>query len=153
MTRSFDPNSVALPIGHWIHGEYVGGPASSFCARLTGLHIFCCPIADAVMVDRAVESANSALRTSGWATCRPREGKYPASMGGSDRGGSRGTRAAGSAVVLKPSEMAPFSTLYMAMLASRAGIPSGIINIVLGDGPVIGLVAEKVSWYPRGDRV
>ncbi|MDR3517502.1 MAG: aldehyde dehydrogenase family protein [Azospirillaceae bacterium] len=46
--------------------------------------------------------------------------------------------AAGNAVVLKPSEMTPFSTVYLAQLAVRAGIPAGLINIVLGDGPTTG---------------
>ncbi len=46
--------------------------------------------------------------------------------------------AAGNAVVLKPSEMTPFSTLYLAELSARAGIPAGLINIVLGDGLTTG---------------
>lgn len=46
--------------------------------------------------------------------------------------------AAGNAVVLKPSEMTPWSTIRLAELAIKAGIPAGIINIVLGDGPVTG---------------
>ncbi|MCT7378115.1 aldehyde dehydrogenase family protein [Chelativorans salis] len=46
--------------------------------------------------------------------------------------------AAGNAVVLKPSELTPFSTLFIAELAERAGLPSGLINIVLGDGPTTG---------------
>jgi aldehyde dehydrogenase (NAD+) len=46
--------------------------------------------------------------------------------------------AAGNAVVLKPSEMTPFSTLFIAELALRAGIPAGLVNIVLGDGPTTG---------------
>jgi aldehyde dehydrogenase (NAD+) len=46
--------------------------------------------------------------------------------------------AAGNAVVLKPSEMTPFSTLCMAELAVEAGIPPGLINVVLGDGPTTG---------------
>jgi aldehyde dehydrogenase (NAD+) len=46
--------------------------------------------------------------------------------------------AAGNAVVLKPSEITPFSTLYLAELASKAGIPDGLINIVLGDGATTG---------------
>ncbi|GGF20516.1 aldehyde dehydrogenase [Aliidongia dinghuensis] len=46
--------------------------------------------------------------------------------------------AAGNAVVLKPSEMTPFSTVYLAELAVRAGVPAGLINIVLGDGPTTG---------------
>lgn len=46
--------------------------------------------------------------------------------------------AAGNAVVIKPSEMTPYSTLFVAELAERAGLPSGLINVVLGDGPTTG---------------
>ncbi len=46
--------------------------------------------------------------------------------------------AAGNAVVLKPSEMTPFATLYLAQLSVRAGLPAGLINIVLGDGRTTG---------------
>lgn len=53
--------------------------------------------------------------------------------------------AAGNAVVLKPSEMTPFSTLYMAELAVRAGLPAGLFNVVLGDGPVTG---NAITGHP-----
>ncbi|KQX38117.1 aldehyde dehydrogenase [Devosia sp. Root436] len=46
--------------------------------------------------------------------------------------------AAGNAVVLKPSEMTPFSVMRMAELAIEAGMPPGIFNIVQGNGPVTG---------------
>ena len=46
--------------------------------------------------------------------------------------------AAGNAVVLKPSEMTPFSALRMAELAVKAGIPEGLINIVQGNGEITG---------------
>lgn len=46
--------------------------------------------------------------------------------------------AAGNAVVLKPSEITPFSVLRMAQLAIEAGIPPGIFNIVQGDGRTTG---------------
>jgi len=46
--------------------------------------------------------------------------------------------AAGNAVVLKPSEMTPFATLRMAELSVQAGIPAGLVNVVLGDGPTTG---------------
>ncbi|KPL53779.1 aldehyde dehydrogenase [Prosthecomicrobium hirschii] len=46
--------------------------------------------------------------------------------------------AAGNAVVLKPSEMTPFATVRMAELSVEAGLPAGLINVVLGDGPVTG---------------
>lgn len=74
---------------------------------------------------------------------------FPISMAGWKLGPAL---AAGNAVVLKPSEMTPFSTLYMAELAVRAGIPEGIVNIVLGDGRVTGNAItghagiEKVSF-------
>ena len=60
---------------------------------------------------------------------------FPISMAGWKLGPAL---AAGNAVVLKPSEMTPFSTLFMAELAERAGIPAGLINVVLGDGPTTG---------------
>jgi aldehyde dehydrogenase (NAD+) len=53
--------------------------------------------------------------------------------------------AAGNAVVLKPSEMTPFSSIYLAELAVRAGLPAGLINIVLGDGPVTG---NAITGHP-----
>jgi len=46
--------------------------------------------------------------------------------------------AAGNAVVLKPSEMTPFSCLRMAELAIAAGMPPGIFNVVQGDGRMTG---------------
>ena len=46
--------------------------------------------------------------------------------------------AAGNAVVLKPSELTPFSTVRMAELAVQAGLPAGILNIVQGRGEVAG---------------
>lgn len=46
--------------------------------------------------------------------------------------------AAGNAVVLKPSEMTPFSVLRLAELAIEAGIPPGIFNVIQGNGPITG---------------
>ncbi|TIT62067.1 MAG: aldehyde dehydrogenase family protein, partial [Mesorhizobium sp.] len=40
--------------------------------------------------------------------------------------------AAGCTVVIKPSEFTPFSALALGVLAERAGIPAGVINIVTG---------------------
>lgn len=60
--------------------------------------------------------------------------------------------AAGNAVVLKPSELTPFATLAMAELAVAAGIPAGLVNVIIGDGPTTGaaLVAHpdiaKISF-------
>jgi succinate-semialdehyde dehydrogenase/glutarate-semialdehyde dehydrogenase len=46
--------------------------------------------------------------------------------------------AAGCTVVVKPSELTPFSALALGVLALRAGIPAGVINIVTGDAAEIG---------------
>lgn len=46
--------------------------------------------------------------------------------------------AAGNAVVLKPSELTPFSVVRLAELAVEAGIPAGIFNVVQGGGADIG---------------
>ena len=45
--------------------------------------------------------------------------------------------AAGCTIVLKPSELTPFSALALAVLAERVGFPPGVINIVTGQpGPI-----------------
>jgi gamma-glutamyl-gamma-aminobutyraldehyde dehydrogenase len=46
--------------------------------------------------------------------------------------------AAGNSVVIKPAELSPFSTLRTAELASEAGIPAGVFNVVPGLGHVAG---------------
>ncbi|SEF56349.1 aldehyde dehydrogenase (NAD+) [Thermomonospora echinospora] len=46
--------------------------------------------------------------------------------------------AAGNAVVAKPSELTSTSTLCLARLASAAGLPDGLLNVVTGTGPEAG---------------
>jgi succinate-semialdehyde dehydrogenase/glutarate-semialdehyde dehydrogenase len=46
--------------------------------------------------------------------------------------------AAGCTVVIKPSEFTPFSALAIGVLAERAGIPLGVINVVTGMPAEIG---------------
>jgi acyl-CoA reductase-like NAD-dependent aldehyde dehydrogenase len=42
--------------------------------------------------------------------------------------------AAGNTVVLKPPELAPFSSLRFAALAAEAGLPPGVLNVIPGGG-------------------
>jgi betaine-aldehyde dehydrogenase len=42
--------------------------------------------------------------------------------------------AAGCAVVIKPAEVTPLTTLTLARLASEAGLPDGVFNVVTGAG-------------------
>lgn len=46
--------------------------------------------------------------------------------------------AGGNSVVLKPAEQSPLSALLFAELASRAGLPDGVFNVVNGFGPSAG---------------
>lgn len=46
--------------------------------------------------------------------------------------------AAGNSVVLKPAESASLSLLKIAELASEAGLPDGVFNVVTGRGSVVG---------------
>jgi succinate-semialdehyde dehydrogenase/glutarate-semialdehyde dehydrogenase len=54
--------------------------------------------------------------------------------------------AAGCTIVLKPSELTPFSALALAVLAERVGFPPGVLNIVTGQPGPIGeaLTASEV---------
>jgi len=46
--------------------------------------------------------------------------------------------AAGCSIVIKPAPETPFSALALAVLAERAGIPSGVFNVITGDAASIG---------------
>jgi aldehyde dehydrogenase (NAD+) len=58
--------------------------------------------------------------------------------------------AAGCTVVLKPSEVAPLSTILLAEILHDAGVPKGVFNLVNGDGPTVG---EAISSHPGIDMV
>lgn len=220
MTQTFDPDSIALPVGHFIGGDIVAAEGEIELFRPSdGQAYAACPVADAQMVDRAISNARQAHKDSGWGASMPRdrtralhewarlleadaptlgplealastrmiaqvepfdigitaeqirffaeladkEGgavvpthdsalgmiidepygvvaaitpwNFPITMAGWKLGAAL---AAGNAVVLKPSEMTPWSAIRMAQLAVQAGIPAGIFNVVLGDGPVTG---------------
>ncbi|GAA5628573.1 (Z)-2-((N-methylformamido)methylene)-5-hydroxybutyrolactone dehydrogenase [Brucella sp. NBRC 12953] len=227
MTLSFDPKTLELPVYHFIGGERLDATGGIEIHRPSDGNLYTsCPVADELLVDRAVRNAKATLKSSGWADSRPRERlnamhrwadliqqhalilarmeavsstrpiaqliegdiavtaeqirffaefadkegsdvvptsaksfgmtltepygvigaitpwNFPISMAGWKLGPAL---AAGNAVVLKPSEMTPFTTLYMAELAVEAGIPAGLINIVLGDGPTTG---NAITGHP-----
>ena len=56
----------------------------------------------------------------------------------------------GCTVVLKPSEFAPLSAKLVAEFVHEAGYPSGVFNMVYGEGPVIG---AALSAHPEVDMV
>ncbi|WP_321786221.1 aldehyde dehydrogenase family protein [Burkholderia pyrrocinia] len=230
--NSFDPAAVEVRSAHFIGGEYVDGSGAIDVRRPSDGHVYAAlPIADAALVDRAVENAWHAFRTSDWARRAPRERARamrrwaelieadvatlaPLEAVGSTRpiadaarwdvpftaegirfyseyadrigGDVAATRtdhlgmtiaepygviaaiapwnfplvmaswkvapalAAGNAVVLKPSEMTPFSALRLAQLAIEAGIPPGIFNVVQGDGRTTG---DALCRHPRVAKV
>ncbi len=49
--------------------------------------------------------------------------------------------AMGNAVLLKPSELTPFTSLAVAALAEEAGVPKGLINVLAGQGHTVGQAA------------
>ncbi len=53
--------------------------------------------------------------------------------------------AVGCTVVLKPSELTPFSALALALLANEAGLPPGVLNVVTGEPRAIGEVLTTDS--------
>ena len=56
--------------------------------------------------------------------------------------------AAGCTMVLKPSEVAPFSGQIFTEIVHAAGVPAGVYNMVHGDGPGVGSV---LSSHPDVD--
>jgi len=46
--------------------------------------------------------------------------------------------AAGDTVVMKPSETTPLTALKLGELASKAGVPKGVVNVITGSGAEVG---------------
>jgi aldehyde dehydrogenase (NAD+) len=57
---------------------------------------------------------------------------------------------AGCTMVLKPSEIAPLSSLVFAEIMDEAGTPKGVFNLVNGDGPGVG---TQLTVHPDVDMV
>ena len=58
--------------------------------------------------------------------------------------------AAGCTCVIKPSELTPTTTVMLGELMVEAGIPSGVVNIVLGHGQPVGAI---MASHPDVDMV
>ncbi len=58
--------------------------------------------------------------------------------------------AVGCTMVLKPSEIAPFSAQVWTEILHAAGVPAGVFNLVNGDGPTVG---AAISGHPEIDMV
>lgn len=58
--------------------------------------------------------------------------------------------AAGNTIVLKPAEITPLTSMMLAEDAIAAGIPEGVLNVVVGTGPVAG---EALIGHPDVDMV
>ena len=56
----------------------------------------------------------------------------------------------GCTMVLKPSEIAPLSSLLFAEIMDEAGTPAGVFNLVNGDGPGVG---TQLSRHPDVDMI
>ena len=53
--------------------------------------------------------------------------------------------AAGNTVVLKPAELTPLTALELERIALDAGLPEGVLNVVVGPGSVVG---ERLTRHP-----
>ena len=56
----------------------------------------------------------------------------------------------GNSVVLKPASQSPLSALRLAELASEAGLPDGVLNVVPGPGAVLG---SALARHPDVDKI
>lgn len=53
--------------------------------------------------------------------------------------------AAGNTIVLKPAELTPLTALELEKIALEAGLPDGVLNVVVGPGRVVG---ERLAEHP-----
>ena len=58
--------------------------------------------------------------------------------------------ATGCTVILKPSEISPFSGMFVAQMLHDAGFPAGVFNLINGHGEVVG---RRLSEHPDIDMV
>jgi gamma-glutamyl-gamma-aminobutyraldehyde dehydrogenase/4-guanidinobutyraldehyde dehydrogenase/NAD-dependent aldehyde dehydrogenase len=56
----------------------------------------------------------------------------------------------GNSVVLKPAEQSPLTAIRLAELATQAGLPDGVLNVIPGDGPTTG---RLLGLHPDVDKL
>lgn len=78
----------------------------------------------------AITPWNAPLFTAGWNSAAP--------------------LAAGNAVIVKPSEFTPLSTIRLAQIAHAAGLPEGVFNVAVGAGATVG---AALTTDPRVGKV
>ena len=58
--------------------------------------------------------------------------------------------AAGCTTVIKPSELTPGSTLRLGHILHEAGIPAGVVNVIVGYGSSVG---QRLAEHPKVDMI
>ncbi|WP_219414704.1 aldehyde dehydrogenase family protein [Pseudonocardia nigra] len=58
--------------------------------------------------------------------------------------------AAGNTMVIKPTEVTPLTSFMLVRLLEEAGVPAGVVNILLGDGRTVG---APLTEHPAVDMV
>jgi len=58
--------------------------------------------------------------------------------------------AMGNSIIVKPASNTPLSTLKLAQLATEAGVPAGVFNVVSGPGSTVG---ELLATHPHVDKI
>ena len=58
--------------------------------------------------------------------------------------------ATGCTMVLKPSEVAPYSAQIFTEIIDAAGVPAGVYNLVFGDGPGVGAALSSHPGHRHG---
>ncbi len=61
--------------------------------------------------------------------------------------------AVGCPVIIKPSELTPYSCLALVELANRAGLPKGIFSAVVGSAQSTPLIGEEMCTHPAVRKV
>ena len=120
------------------------------------------------VADTAIVSRHYARRAAGYLRPRRRQGafpllsravelrhpigvvgivapwKYPLSMSVTD---AIPALLAGNAVVLRPDNQSALTALAAVALLDEAGLPAGVLQVVLGDGPTVGAAVLELADY------